>query len=567
MRPGPGGALDALPMPLGEPTGLWSAAAALRAAAASVSVAPLASSGGAISSLDAWTGDAANAAGSELAVVAQREQAMADRLTRAAAVLGTYADELDAAQRTVATLQGNWDAALPADPLGPMPEKSLAGIAGTYGVAAADLQLAAEVAARRLRTLVAEVVAADFPGRRGSAVLGSADPRPSDAAVRSAILDGLTVVSAVVAEREASGLADQVVGDLEAVVAGDVGAVDRALARLGARGWDPIVAQALWERLDPEETGRLLDAMAGSGSGASAALLVALGTAFATAANPRSATGLDASTRSRLDAWREPWLARGASSVGSASPRPGGGRIGGAWVQGMLLTGAWQAGLSPGARYAATVGVAVVAADRAARSGGWPYGSSGVAGAGGSAAAALSDTSALGQRLTIPISRDTSGTGRLVAWDGTADPVLAVARALEHDADAGRAWLLASLSGPDRLLVVDHLVAGRYRWMDLGAAAASMGAVARLVAVVGSDPTSRQAVSVDAAFLGAVASEARTTPEPDAYRVALAPALGDVGTVLARHPDALTAVLDVSAGPGVDSALTPDVDRLTRTAR
>ena len=60
---------------------------------------------------------------------------------------------------------------------------------------------------------------------------------------------------------------------------------------------------------------------------------------------------------------------------------------------------------------------------------------------------------------------------------------------------------------------------------------------------------------LDAAFLGALASEARSTEAADAYRAALAPALGDIGTVMARHPDALTAVLDDSAGPGMDDGL------------
>jgi len=159
VRPGSGGALEALPLPLGVPGGLWAAAAALRAAAASIGVAPLARSGGHLPSLDGWTGKAAAAAASELGAVAQLEQAVVDRLSRAAAVLTTYGDELDAAQRTVASLQASWTAVLPADPLAPLPEGALAAIAGTYGVVTADLQLSVGVAAHRLRSLVAEVVA------------------------------------------------------------------------------------------------------------------------------------------------------------------------------------------------------------------------------------------------------------------------------------------------------------------------------------------------------------------------------------------------------------------------
>ena len=46
MRPTPGGGLEALPMPPGEPGGIWSAAALLRAAAAAIGSAPLAADGG-----------------------------------------------------------------------------------------------------------------------------------------------------------------------------------------------------------------------------------------------------------------------------------------------------------------------------------------------------------------------------------------------------------------------------------------------------------------------------------------------------------------------------------------
>ena len=173
----PDAAAAALPMPLGEPGGLWSAAAALRAAAADRSPARRsAASGGQVGPLDAWTGDAASAAREELTVVAQRERAMADRLVRAAAVVSAYGDELDAAQRTVATLQGSWDGAVPTDPLAALPESALAGIAGLHAVVSADLQLAADVAAHRLRELIGEVVAVDAPGRRGTPAVGLGGP-------------------------------------------------------------------------------------------------------------------------------------------------------------------------------------------------------------------------------------------------------------------------------------------------------------------------------------------------------------------------------------------------------
>ena len=528
-------------MPLGAPGGLWAAAAALRAAAASVGGAPLARSGGRLPSLDGWTGEAAAAAASELGAVAQLEQAVVDRLSRAAAVLTAYGDELDAAQRTVASLQASWTAVLPADPLAPLPDGALAAIAGTYGVVTADLQLSAGVAAHRLRSLVGEVVAGGDSGPRGPRVLGWADPPPSDAAVRSIVHAELPLVSAALAQREASELVDLVVGDLEALANGDTDAAGRAVARLATRVRDPVVAQTLWSWLEPSESSRLLDAVVGSGS---AALTVTLGTALAIAVNPRYTSGLDAVTRDRLDAWRETWLARVANLIAACGDSSSGGWFGGARTQGALLTGARQAGLSPGVRYAATVGVAVVAADRSAGTG------------------MLSG----GSNARAPSGRVTPSGADGAAGTGPDDPVVDVARAIEDDGDAVRAWLLGRLPGADQQLVVDHLVAGRYRLIDPHLAAASLRAVGDLV-VAGRSPTDRSAVALDAAFLTAVGQEARNTPEPEAYRVALAPALGRIGAVLARHPDAVTAVLDDSAGLGVDVAVVVDADRLTRPAR
>ncbi len=529
----PDSAVAALPMPLGEPGGLWSAAGALRAAAEAVTRAPLAASGGQVGPLDGWTGEAAAAAREELTVVARREVAMADRLVRAAAVVGAYGDELDAAQRTVATLQRSWDAAVPTDPLAAWPDAALAGIAGLHAVVSADLQLAADVAAHRLRGLVGDVVAADVPGRHRTPVWGWADPAPSDAAVREATLADLPVVSGVVARCEADEFAEQVVGELMAIASGDSDISERVAVRLGARSRDPVVAQALWERLDPDTAGRLVDVLTGFGGEAATALLAVLGAALATAVNRDYAGAADPVTRSCVDAWRERWLARWAANVGGSRRLPEGRAVAATWVQGVLMTGAWRSGLSPGSRYAVTVGVAVVAADRAMQSSSvWPA-------AGG---------------LSGPRSAER-------------DPVLAVARALEHDAEAARAWLLAPLPDGDRRLVVEHLVQGRYRSMDPAAAAVSMAATAHLVTMAGGNPARRDAVVLDAAFLGAAGSEGRATTEPDAYRVALAPAVADIGTVLARHPDAVTAALDDSAALGVDAGLVADADRLTRPGR
>ncbi|HEU4998045.1 MAG TPA: hypothetical protein VFT68_03800 [Lapillicoccus sp.] len=521
MRGPPLGGLEALPLPGGEPTGLWSAAAVLRAAAARIGSPPPA---GGVGILGRWSGEAAGAAVDELSLVAALESSAAHRLARAAAVLGAYADTLDAAQRTVATLQASWDAALPADPLAGLPESTLSRVAALHGVAAAELRIAADVAAHRLRALVSEVVDVGRPGHRGPPVLGWSDPPPSDAAVRAAVLAGLPVTSGAAARGAAAGLADAVVRDLTAVAVGDLGSVGGALTRIGTGGRDPLVAQALWSRLDPHVAGRALDALARAGDEAGFTGLVdALGSALAVAANPRYAAGLDPASRAELDAWREPWLAGLAASVVA-------GGVAAAAVQAALLTGVQRVGLSPGSRYAGSVGAAVVAADRALRSG-----------SGSRPAAAL-----------------TGGPGP------AGDPVLAVARAVEGDAEAARAWLLAPVPGSGRQLVVDHLVAGRYLTLDPATAAASFAATAGLVVTAGADPANRNAVALDAALLQAVGAEARDTGRPDAYRAAIGSGLTDVAAVIARHPDALTAVLDDSSGLGVDGRLASASDRLTR---
>jgi hypothetical protein len=518
------GDLAALPLPRGDPSALWSAAAVLRAAAATIGSAAVASGGAPFGS---WSGDAARPAPAALAVVARLEAAAADRLVRAAAVLGAYADELDAAQRTAASLQAQWDAALPADPLAVLPESTLSRVAVLHGVVTAELQLASQVAAHRLRTLAGEVVDAGRPVRRGPPSLGWADPPPSVSAVRAALLIGLPVTSGTFARSAAAGWAADVVRDISAVARGDVGAVRSALARFGAAGWDPVRAQAVWSRLSPELAGRALDALGRAGDGAGFdGLAAALGTALATAANARYAGALDPVSRATLDTWREPWLAGLAMSVLA-------GGVAAATVQAVLLTAGRRAGLSPGGRYASTVGAAMVAADRALRS----------------------------PSRSRPAAALTARPGP------SGDPLLVAAQALEGDVEATRAWLLAPLPGADHALVVDHLATGRYRTLDAAAAAASFTETARLVAAAGADPANREAVALDAAFLQAVGAEARGAESADAYRAAVAAGLSDVALVLARHPDALAAVLDDSAGLGVDSRLVTPADRLSRPGR
>ena len=154
--------------------------------------------------------------------MAQREHAMADRLVRAAAVVSAYGDELDAAQRTVATLQRSWDGAVPTDPLAAWPESALAGIAGTAR------RGERRPPARRGRRGPPASGTGRRRGRRGrpgparGARVGLGGPglrRTPRSAKRR--WPTSTVVSGVVARREAEELAEQVVDDLVAIASGD----------------------------------------------------------------------------------------------------------------------------------------------------------------------------------------------------------------------------------------------------------------------------------------------------------------------------------------------------------
>jgi hypothetical protein len=476
---------------------------------------------------------------------------MADRLTRAAAIVETYADELDIAQRAVAALQSSWDAAHPADPMLPLPVPELARLTALHSVVLGDLERAGSVAAGRLRVLLAEVMDRDTPRRRALMTPGWADPAPSDEAVRRATLAELDIVAGAMSREEGEQLADRVMAQFHAIVGGDPFAAGRAVNLLGARVRDPVVAAALWSRLNVEDTARVLDALAAPVSSAAfsewqardgAALLTALGAALASIANPAYSRGLDVVTRSRLDSERGRWLSTLAESAADGRRRADGGLAGGAWVQGQLAWGARQAGLSLGVPYASTVAVAMVAADRAARSG-----------TSGSEGGAYVDTVASGRHVVVP--------------EATDDPLLAVAQALASDAEAARIWLLAPLPGPDKTLVVDHLMGGRYLTLDPESAAASMRETGELVLAVGSDPLNRTSTAVASAFLAAVAQTSQTTGYPEAFRTALRPALPQVGALLATHPDALSATLDDSAGLGVDARTVSDVERLTRSGR
>lgn len=561
--------LAALPLPLGEPVSLWRAATTLRAAAADVSSGALVSTGGRLPSLErAWAGPAAQQAGSEAALLAGRISAEVDRLLRGAVVLGDYGDALDAAQRSVTTMQRSWDthAFALAVPGAVAPE--LAHLTGAYAVVVAELSMAGDVAAHRIRALVGEAAGDPAGGPRGRGGQGSAEQLSGaslagtggpgsgfDAAVRAATLVGLDLVTGRLDWLSADHVAHDVAAELERVAGGDPLAIGRALAAMGSRVRDPVFAQALWSRLTPDDVTRVLATLARPGPSLDVTpewftrnageLVTALGTALVTAANPDYAVGLDLVTARALDGWRRGWLAAVTSSVRTSTRQSDGGTIGGAWTQGQLLAAAARAGLSPGVEYASSVGVALVASERAA---GLPR-------------------SAGSRPAPDPAHALTSTGQHAVVGDLPDDPILSLQSALAGDVEAARAWLLHPLSEDPAVLVIDHLVGARHLLLESAGAAASMAALGQMVVAVGSDRTSPGSTHVAAAFVGAVARTSMTTPDREAFDRALAPALWDLATVVGSHTDAVTGALDGSSASGTDAAALSSLERLVRPGR
>ena len=307
MRPAPAGGLEALPLPGGEPTGLWAAAAVLRAAAAAATGAPLASGGGQVPVLDGWSGEAATAARSELVVVAARELAAADRLTRAAAVLCGYADELDAAQRSVATLQAL---------VGRQPAGRSTGDPSRDGAVAHRVDLRG----RRGRPPARR--------RRGGAPAARAGRRGRRRGPSGTVRAARSGLGGPAADRRRGPGGRPGRPSRRVRCRGPRGGAGRghpgpgrpggrhrrrrrgrrpAAGRLGARSRDPVVAQALWERLDPR---------AGRSAGRRPDRVTRRSRRGGGAAPPRCRTGRRRRTRSmqpRPTRPRGPGWTRGAS--------------------------------------------------------------------------------------------------------------------------------------------------------------------------------------------------------------------------------------------------------------
>ena len=335
-------------MPAGDPTELRRAAAALRLASGEalgclLATGPLPTPG--------WGGLAADAARADGALVGTRVGALAHRVARAGAVLDGYADALEVAQRVTAGLQASSVDAMLTDPPSPLPGVEAAVLVARYAGAVADLELAAEVAAQRLRELAGEV--GDGPvGRGGQSSAWAWGARGSDPDPHAGAWAGLGLVAGQRHREEGERVAREVLETLASAACGDPAggdpwAVDRVATLLERWGRDPEFGSALWSRLSPGQAALLVTAAEGHqgvpGSmngpgvvdrewlrGRRDVLVAGLGASVAVFVNPAYTGGADPVAAERLVTARRAWLARTASAVGDAPGRPDGSAVSGA---------------------------------------------------------------------------------------------------------------------------------------------------------------------------------------------------------------------------------------------
>ncbi len=536
-----------LPLPVGDPGSLYQAAALMRGLGAHATDGVLATHGERAFFLDRiWSGVAGDAARRDAALTAERIGQLGQRLVRAAAALSGYADALDLAQRTVRALQLEWDGATARGSEPPLV------LGGERTACLNALEEAGDHAAAVLGSLLDQALT---PPRAGEGrALGPGTV--ADATIRDAVLAGLAVVTGRLSVRRAEADVAHLMGVFERIGQGSPGAIDDAAALLATRAEDPVFAQAVMARLSPQALADLLAICADRGpqtwavdpgwlDSRTAALVAGLGVAMTTAANPERARGLDPATSSRLDRWRPTWLAGMAASVAAVRHRADGTAVGGGWVQGQLLAGAASRGPghSPGVGYVTSVGVALIAAERAGLR-------------------AETIRPAPGMHFT-----GTHGQHHSVAGPGREDAVLALEQALRGDVLATRAFLLAPLPGERDVLVLDHLVADRYRLLPDPPASTSMDVLGQLLVEAGSDQRDAESTHLTSRFLNDVGAAATDCADLGGFRRAVAPALGPIATLVAAHPDALTDVLEGTTHQGNDVAQLGSGERLVRTGR
>ncbi|WP_020144494.1 hypothetical protein [Terracoccus sp. 273MFTsu3.1] len=357
----------ALPLPVGDATGLRAAARSLdRAASRARATATVQGTlGPRLSAV--WTGDAAAAACSEAAELGTRARRVVDALPAASRSLVTYAGALDGAVARVRSLQREWDAldaehaltllrvaALP-DPTGAIgvlgterarteQAEGRVRLSRTYAGVLDDLH----AAARRCARLVAGTTDATFPSA-ASAGAGR---------VRAAVTGGLWFADGAVAARVSrdAALADGLLARRVLAGGGASGRlgfpdVAELAAHVRARVDDPVYAQALLSEIGTDGLARLLLA-AGVTRGASGAhvdtvraLLGALGSLVITATSHGAPAGTDPRTRTELGSGAALLTDDLVADVATVHVDPvGGGRATGAWLLGQLLSGARASG-------------------------------------------------------------------------------------------------------------------------------------------------------------------------------------------------------------------------------
>ena len=483
-----------------------------------------------------WSGPAFEAARSEAAVVASRSGELAGTLTPIVAALQGYAAALAEARRRVTLLRQEWDwgarrhdeARHDAELAGTDPVAVALGAAASQRLAArqeadrAWARLQEDLRGRHTAALGPLTAAAE---RATATVRGFLAALPGDdaVAVRGGLLAQLPLTAGALRLADARAL----IGDLVSRAGRPVqewGAPEADLiATLGDRVRDPVVAQALMKAVPPEHLGRLVERLLANVASVPGAdvtwkhrfdpALDVLGSAFLVLASQDPWAGMDEASVARLDSWRRRWLAdlvdTGPGRIGDPLANP---PFRGFTAQAVLLDHGRRSVPSVGAgtAYAATVGVALVEADR------------------------ISDD--------YPPQAQLPWAARSAA-DGV-EPIASLLRSIRGEPNAASALLLARLG--DGQPVVRYLAGERLVRGAGGPPPAANEALAALLAETATGTDERSVTIAGAALdgFGAAAEHPERAGNGDAAAGALAldgqmQGLRFVmADLLARHPDA-----------------------------
>lgn len=337
-----------------------------------------------------WSGPAFEAARSEAAVVAARSRDFSGGLPPVVGALQRYAAALTEARRRVALLRQEWDrGARRHDEARHDAELAAVDPVAVAGGVALDRREAARREADRewarlqedLRRRHTAALAPLTAGAQGAlaSVRGFLRSLPGDSAetVRAGLLAQLPLTDGVLRLADARALVADLVSRADRPV--EIWGAPEAtlIATLGDRVRDPLVAQALMEAIPPERLQRLVERLLAHLASVPVAdrawkqqfdpALDVLGSAFLVLTSQNPWAGLDGASAARMDSWRRRWLAdlvaTGPKLIGDPLADP---PFRGFTAQAVLLDHGRhtipQVGV--GTAYAATVGVALVEADR-----------------------------------------------------------------------------------------------------------------------------------------------------------------------------------------------------------